>query len=84
MQSIQGEYEGLLDGSVLSSLLRAGLPLLLRYALDSTTDAMIAAAIHCIHTMLVSAPMEVGQTLPWTAGRIIVLTVCMVSTTVSP
>ena len=56
-QSSRNEYAGVVEGSLVSSLLEAGLPALLRYLLDDGTDAVRTAAIQCIHGLLVS-PLE--------------------------
>ena len=53
------EYTGLIDGSVLERLLEAGVPMLLRYALDDGNDAVFCVAIHCLHSLLVLKPEEV-------------------------
>ena len=60
----QNEYAGLIEGSisVLCRLLEAGVPLLLRYALDDSNDAVFCVAIHGLHSLLVLMPEEVIYT----------------------
>ena len=57
----QGEYIGVIEGSVVSKLLEAGVPLLLRYALDDSNDAVFYVAIHALHSLLVLMPEEVSK-----------------------
>ena len=56
-QSRQNEYGRLVEGSVLRILLEAGVPTLLRYALDDSADTVMAATILCLHGLLV-VPVE--------------------------
>jgi hypothetical protein len=55
----QGEYTGVIEGSVVGRLLEAEVPLLLRYALDDSNDAVFCVAIHALHSLLVLMPEEV-------------------------
>lgn len=57
----QSEYVGLIQGSVVGKLLEAGVPLLLRYALDDSNNAVIYVAVHCLHSLLVLTPEEVSR-----------------------
>lgn len=57
----QGEYAGVIEGSVVSRLLEAEVPLLLRYALDDSNDAVFCVAIHALHSLLVLMPEEVSK-----------------------
>lgn len=57
----QGEYAGVIEGSVVGRLLEAEVPLLLRYALDDSNDAMFYVAIHALHSLLVLMPEEVSN-----------------------
>ena len=57
----QREYAGVIEGSVVSKLLEAGVPLLLRYALDDSNDAVFYVAIHALHSLLVLMPEEVSK-----------------------
>lgn len=56
----QGEYVGVIEGSVVGRLLEAEVPLLLRYALDDSSDAVFCVAIHALHPLLVLMPEEVS------------------------
>ena len=60
-QGRQGEYTGVIEGSVVSRLLEAEVPLLLRYALDDSNDAVFCVAIHALHSLLVLMPEEVSK-----------------------
>ena len=57
----QGEYTGVIEGSVVGRLLEAEVPLLLRYALDDSNDAVFYVAIHALHSLLVLMPEEVSK-----------------------
>ena len=57
----QGEYTGVIEGSVVGRLLDAEVPLLLRYALDDSNDAVFCVAIHALHSLLVLMPEEVSK-----------------------
>ena len=60
-QAKGNEYADLVEGSVLTNLLEAGVPTLLRYALDDSTETVMVAAIQCIHGLLVAPVEEVGN-----------------------
>ena len=49
----QGEYEQLVEESVMGRLCEAEVPLLLRYALDEGTEAVVLAAVQALHSLLV-------------------------------
>ncbi|XP_028409671.1 RNA polymerase II-associated protein 1-like [Dendronephthya gigantea] len=53
-----GTYRGHLDQDLLPLLLQAGLPFLLRWSLDDSTDSQIAASVSCFNAMLVSKQDE--------------------------
>uniref|UniRef100_A0A3B4AK67 Uncharacterized protein n=1 Tax=Periophthalmus magnuspinnatus TaxID=409849 RepID=A0A3B4AK67_9GOBI len=53
-----GEYQSSLKGSVLSSLLDAGLLFLLRFSLDDSVEGVLCAAVHALHALLVCAEDE--------------------------
>ena len=57
----QGEYSGVIQGMVVGRLLEAGVPLLLRYALDDSNDAVFCVAVHALHSLLVLLPEEVSK-----------------------
>ena len=57
----QGEYTGVIEGSVVGRLLEAEVPLLLRYALDDSNDPVFYVAIHALHSLLVLTPEEVSK-----------------------
>ncbi|XP_076305855.1 RNA polymerase II-associated protein 1-like isoform X1 [Tachypleus tridentatus] len=67
-------WQGLLDGcfkeKFLSQLLEAGIVPLLRWALDDSTDSVIAAAVHAIQSLIVAGPDEMclDQTFSWFQG----------------
>lgn len=65
-----GEYCSSLKGSVLSSLLDAGLLFLLRFALDDSVEGVVCAAVHTLHALLVCADDEacLDTTLSWFSG----------------
>ncbi|KAK3745680.1 hypothetical protein QZH41_019009, partial [Actinostola sp. cb2023] len=52
-QDTQGSFINLLQSSVLSTLLDAGIIFLLRWALDDTVDAAMAVAVQCLSSVLV-------------------------------
>ena len=54
-----GEYRGILSHCVLSALCDAGLPLMLRYAVDDSSTPVIAAALASLHSLLVPQWEEV-------------------------
>uniref|UniRef100_A0A671N8Y1 RNA polymerase II-associated protein 1-like n=1 Tax=Sinocyclocheilus anshuiensis TaxID=1608454 RepID=A0A671N8Y1_9TELE len=54
-----GEYISSLKGSVLSSLLDAGVLFLLRFSLDDTVEGVMSAAVHALRALLVSSDDEV-------------------------
>lgn len=56
----QREYEGVVEGSVEGALLGAQLPLLLRFALDESTEAVVKAAVQAMHSLLVVTAEDVG------------------------
>ena len=53
LQDTQGSFINLLQSSVLSTLLDAGIIFLLRWALDDTVDAAMAVAVQCLSSVLV-------------------------------
>ncbi|XP_055015783.1 RNA polymerase II-associated protein 1 isoform X2 [Boleophthalmus pectinirostris] len=53
-----GGYHSSLTGSVLSSLLDAGLLFLLRFSLDDSVEGVMCAAMHALHALLVCAEDE--------------------------
>ncbi|KAM3871245.1 RNA polymerase II-associated protein 1 [Diretmus argenteus] len=65
-----GEYAAVLRGSVTSTLLDAGLLFLLRFALDDSVEGVMAAAVHTLRTLLVSAEDEecMDSTFSWFRG----------------
>lgn len=65
-----GEYSSSLKGSVLSSLLDAGLLFLLRFALDDSVEGVVCAAVHTLHALLVCADDEacLDSTFSWFSG----------------
>lgn len=50
-----------LKGSVMSTLLDAGLLFLLRFALDDGVEGVMSAAVHALKTLLVCIEDEVRQ-----------------------
>lgn len=46
-------------GSVVEKLCQADVPLLLRYALDESVEAVVLAAVDALHSFLVTAVDEV-------------------------
>lgn len=48
-----------LKGSVMSTLLDAGLVFLLRFALDDSVEGVMSAAVHALRALLVCAEDEV-------------------------
>lgn len=65
-----GEYCSSLKGSVLSSLLDAGLIFLLRFALDDNVEGVVCAAVQALHALLVCADDEacLDYTFCWFSG----------------
>lgn len=58
-QARAGEYISSLKGSVLSSLLDAGVLFLLRFSLDDSVEGVMSAAVHALRALLVSSDDEV-------------------------
>lgn len=58
-QARAGEYISSLKGSVLSSLLDAGVLFLLRFSLDDSVEVVMSAAVHALRALLVSSDDEV-------------------------
>uniref|UniRef100_A0A8C5AR30 RNA polymerase II associated protein 1 n=1 Tax=Gadus morhua TaxID=8049 RepID=A0A8C5AR30_GADMO len=56
-----GQFASALSGSVMTTLLDAGLLFLLRFALDDNVEGVMAAAAHAIRALLVSDQDEVRQ-----------------------
>ncbi|KAM9787548.1 RNA polymerase II-associated protein 1 isoform 1-T2 [Syngnathus typhle] len=65
-----GDYRSTLKGSVLSTLLDAGLLFLLRFALDDNVEAVMAAAVHALRALLVCTEDEecLDLTFHWFRG----------------
>uniref|UniRef100_A0A8C1DIK4 RNA polymerase II associated protein 1 n=1 Tax=Cyprinus carpio carpio TaxID=630221 RepID=A0A8C1DIK4_CYPCA len=65
-----GEYISSLKGSVLSSLLDAGLLFLLRFSLDDSVEGVMSAAVHALRALLVSSDDEecLDNAFPWLLG----------------
>ncbi|XP_026085453.1 RNA polymerase II-associated protein 1-like [Carassius auratus] len=65
-----GEYISSLKGSVLSSLLDAGLLFLLRFSLDDSVEGVMSAAVHALGALLVSSDDEecLDNAFPWLLG----------------
>ncbi|KAK2878391.1 hypothetical protein Q8A67_019182 [Cirrhinus molitorella] len=65
-----GEYISCLKGSVLSSLLDAGLLFLLRFSLDDSVEGVMSAAVHALRALLVSSDDEecLDNAFPWLLG----------------
>lgn len=61
-QAHAGEYLSVLKGSVMSTLLDAGLLFLLRFALDDSVEGVMSAAVHALKALLVCAEDEVSIT----------------------
>nr|XP_020446761.1 RNA polymerase II-associated protein 1 [Monopterus albus]XP_020446762.1 RNA polymerase II-associated protein 1 [Monopterus albus]XP_020446763.1 RNA polymerase II-associated protein 1 [Monopterus albus] len=59
-----GEYLSVLKGSVMSTLLDAGLLFLLRFALDDSVEGVLSAAVHALKALLVCPEDE--ECLDWT------------------
>lgn len=59
LQARVGEYESVLKGSVMSTLLDAGLLFLLRFALDDGVEGVMSAAVQALKSLLVCAEDEV-------------------------
>lgn len=62
-QARAGEYLSVLKGSVMSTLLDAGLLFLLRFALDDSVEGVMSAAVHVLKALLVCAEDEVSIAL---------------------
>lgn len=65
-----GEYWSSLKGSVISTLLDAGLLFLLRFALDDSVEGVMSAAVHALRALLVYADDEacLDSTFSWFGG----------------
>ncbi|XP_054653538.1 RNA polymerase II-associated protein 1 isoform X2 [Dunckerocampus dactyliophorus] len=65
-----GEYHSTLKGSILSTLLDAGLLFLLRFALDDGVEGVMAAAVHALRALLVCTEDEecLDLTFSWFRG----------------
>uniref|UniRef100_A0A8C9YM37 RNA polymerase II associated protein 1 n=1 Tax=Sander lucioperca TaxID=283035 RepID=A0A8C9YM37_SANLU len=65
-----GEYLSVLQGSVVSTLLDAGLLFLLRFALDDGVEGVITAAVHALKALLVCPEDEecLDCTFSWFRG----------------
>nr|XP_055027722.1 RNA polymerase II-associated protein 1 isoform X1 [Misgurnus anguillicaudatus] len=65
-----GEYTAFLKGSVLSSLLDAGLLFLLRFSLDDGVEGVMSAAVHALRALLVSSDDEecLDNAFSWMLG----------------
>lgn len=61
IQARAGEYASVLKGSVMSTLLDAGLLFLLRFALDDGVEGVMSAAVQTLRALLVCAEDEVSQ-----------------------
>lgn len=60
-QDQRKEFAGVLDHSPIHTLIDAGLPLVLRYALDEGSLGMMSAAVQATHSLLVVDNEEVGR-----------------------
>uniref|UniRef100_A0A7N5ZQL4 RNA polymerase II associated protein 1 n=1 Tax=Anabas testudineus TaxID=64144 RepID=A0A7N5ZQL4_ANATE len=65
-----GEYLSVLKGSVMSTLLDAGLLFLLRFALDDSVEGVMSAAVHALKALLVCEEEEecLDCTFSWFRG----------------
>ncbi|XP_043119480.1 RNA polymerase II-associated protein 1 isoform X2 [Puntigrus tetrazona] len=65
-----GEYISSLKGSVLSSLLDAGVLFLLRFSLDDNVEGVMSAAVHALRALLVSSDDEecLDNAFSWLLG----------------
>ncbi|XP_037343044.2 RNA polymerase II-associated protein 1 isoform X2 [Pungitius pungitius] len=65
-----GEYRSVLKGSVVSTVLDAGLLFLLRFALDDSVEAVMSAAVHALKALLVCEDDEecLDCTFSWFRG----------------
>uniref|UniRef100_A0A673Z478 RNA polymerase II associated protein 1 n=1 Tax=Salmo trutta TaxID=8032 RepID=A0A673Z478_SALTR len=65
-----GEFAAALRGSVVSTLLDAGLLFLLRFSLDDNVEGVMSAAVHALRALLVSSDDEdcLDSTLSWFHG----------------
>lgn len=61
----QREYEDLVVESLVKRLCEAEVPLLLRYALDEGTEAVVTAAVQALHSLLVTTTDQVCKQV-WT------------------
>ena len=55
----RGVFDGHIDQAICGTLLDAGLPFLLRWSLDDSTDTLIAASVKCLTGILVLQRDEV-------------------------
>lgn len=60
-QDHRNEFAGVLDHSPTHSLIDAGLPLVLRYALDEGSLGMMSVAVQATHSLLVVDNEEVSR-----------------------
>ncbi|MGH0185757.1 UNVERIFIED_CONTAM: hypothetical protein FKN15_018814 [Acipenser sinensis] len=69
-QARSGHFASLLRGSVLSTLLDAGLLFLLRFSLDDSVGGVMAAAVHALWALLVAPDDEecLDSTFSWLQG----------------
>ncbi|XP_028293418.1 RNA polymerase II-associated protein 1 isoform X3 [Gouania willdenowi] len=67
-----GQYRSVLTGSVLSTLLDAGLLFLLRFALDDGVEGGMSAAVHALNALLVCSEDEecLDTTFSWFRGMV--------------
>ncbi|XP_047467804.1 RNA polymerase II-associated protein 1 [Mugil cephalus] len=65
-----GEYASVLKGSIMSTLLDAGLLFLLRFALDDGVEGVMSAAVHALNSLLVCRDDEecLDCTFSWFGG----------------
>ncbi|XP_058605829.1 RNA polymerase II-associated protein 1 isoform X2 [Onychostoma macrolepis] len=65
-----GEYISSLKGSVLSSLMDAGVLFLLRFSLDDSVEVVMSAAVHALRALLVSSDDEecLDNAFSWLLG----------------
>lgn len=65
-----GQYRLVMTGSVVSTLLDAGLLFLLRFALDDGVEAVMSAAVHALNALLVCEEDEecLDSTFAWFGG----------------
>lgn len=60
-QARAGTYLSVVKGSVIATLLDAGLLFLLRFALDDNVEGVMSAAVHALKALLVCAEDEVSS-----------------------